>query len=90
MSARDQIRGFETTEADSWGGEPDDLGGKKAGCGGRSYISGLSGPLSCLDSLHSLAVSAARRKCGGRSPSSLEAVPESLESATKRKILETN
>lgn len=86
MSAKDQILGLEVTEAESCGGEPDDLGGKKAGCGGLSYISGLSGPLSGLDSLHSLAVSAAKREWGGRSPSSLEAVPESLESASNYSV----
>lgn len=36
MSARDQIRGLEVTEAEICGGEPDDRGGRKAGCGGRS------------------------------------------------------
>lgn len=36
MSANDQILGLEVTEADIWGGDPDDLGGRKAGWGGRS------------------------------------------------------
>lgn len=36
MSAKDHILGFELTVDDNWGGDPEDLGGKKAGCGGLS------------------------------------------------------
>lgn len=83
ISANDQIRGLEDEEPDSCGGEPEDLGGKKAGCDLSYGHSGLSGPLSGRDSLHSLLVSGPRRGCDGLSPSSLDAVPESFESANK-------
>lgn len=80
ISANDQIRGFAVDVADNCGGDPDDLGGRKAGWDLSYKHSGLSGPLSGLDSLHSLPVSGANRGCGGLSPSSLEPVPESFES----------
>lgn len=61
MSANDQIRGFVDDAPGKLGGEPVDRGGMNAGWL-RSYKhSGLSGPLSGLDSLHSLPVSGASR-----------------------------
>lgn len=58
------MRGFPALAPDEpeiGGGDPDGLGGKYAGWGRSNRHSGLSGPLSGLDSLHSLPVSGANR-----------------------------
>lgn len=82
ISARDHILGL--AEAGVLPGGARDGKCWYAGCIGRSYGSGDSGPLSARDSDHSDSVLCPSKSnlCCGRSPSSLDPVPESFPSIT--------